>query len=260
MQPLEQATDEALAAIEWLAFDVDDTITDHGVLASRSLATMEALRSVGVKLAAVTGRPLGWAEVWMAQWPIDLAIGENGAGWFVRDGCAIRARLILDDPSGVSAARERAYAIGRAVAPAIPVPPDGPARRVDVAFDIAETRRATDAEVEALDSALRAGGFRTVRSTIHLHAACAAWDKAAGLAAALAAEAGLVLDESLDRVAFVGDSPNDEPLFARLPLSFGVANVGDHPLSHRPRFVTHGRGSFGFAELGARIVTSKGGA
>lgn len=251
---------DLLAQLEWLAFDVDDTITDHGVLTSRSIATMERLRGLGVKLAAITGRPLGWAEVWLAQWPVDLTIGENGAGWFVREQGHVASRLYLHDAALVAVERERAFAIHRSVAPKVPIPRDGTARRVDVAFDIAETAVADPSEVDALESALREGGFATVRSSIHLHAACGDWDKAKGLRRALGEEFGLVLEgESLERVLFVGDSANDQPLFAALPLTVGVANVRDHRLDSPPRFVTRGARSAGFAELGDMIAGARGG-
>jgi len=260
MTPISAIPPEVLARLDWLAFDVDDTITDHGRLMSRSLATMERLRDLGVRLAAITGRPLGWAEVWLAQWPIDLAVGENGAGWFVRGREGIEARLYLDDVERIRTERARAFAIAEAVAPSIPIPRDGTARRVDVAFDIAETRKADVAEVDVLDAALREGGFTTVRSSIHLHAACGDWDKQRGLSRALEQEFGFVLTgDGIDRIAFVGDSANDQPLFRAIPISVGVANVADHPLEHRPKFVTIGRASAGFAELGDMIASAKGG-
>lgn len=260
MRPVDELTREVLAAIDVVAFDVDDTITDHGVLTSRSLATMERLRSVGVRLVAITGRPLGWAQAWFAQWPIDLAIGENGAGWFFRGPRGVESRLYLDDASHVAAARERAFAIGRDVAPEIPIPRDGTARYVDVAFDIGETWTADPARVDALESALREGGFATVRSTVHLHAACGDWDKWKGLVRAYPDAFRAPLDgAALERLVFIGDSANDQPLFRALPLTVGVANVADNDLAVPPRFVTSGRCSAGFAELGDMIAGARGG-
>lgn len=60
-----------------------------------------------------------------------------------------------------------------------------------------------------------------------------------------------------DKVIFFGDSPNDEPMFARFPLTVGVANIRPFAdtLTHLPAFVTEGEGGYGFAEA-ARILTS----
>ena len=52
-------------------------------------------------------------------------------------------------------------------------------------------------------------------------------------------------------VVYVGDSPNDEPLFESLPLSVGVANLAPHLLNmqHRPAYMTEQREALGFVEL-----------
>jgi len=63
-----------------------------------------------------------------------------------------------------------------------------------------------------------------------------------------------------DSIVFVGDSPNDAPMFGFFPNSVGVANVldfaGELPAS--PAFVTSGRGAQGFAELADALIAAKG--
>ena len=62
---------------------------------------------------------------------------------------------------------------------------------------------------------------------------------------------GRDLEGCRTRYAFVGDSPNDEPMFGFFPLAFGVANVGRflRTLASPPAYVTPSGSGAGFAEL-----------
>jgi hydroxymethylpyrimidine pyrophosphatase-like HAD family hydrolase len=59
---------------------------------------------------------------------------------------------------------------------------------------------------------------------------------------------------------FVGDSPNDAPMFDYFPLSVGVANVLEFSdrLPHLPRFITRRPFGAGFAELAQHLLASRG--
>jgi hydroxymethylpyrimidine pyrophosphatase-like HAD family hydrolase len=72
---------------------------------------------------------------------------------------------------------------------------------------------------------------------------------------------GVDLDADRDRYVFVGDSPNDAPMFAYFPLSVGVANVrrSASRLEHVPAYVTAADAGAGFAELAARLHTARRG-
>jgi hydroxymethylpyrimidine pyrophosphatase-like HAD family hydrolase len=52
-------------------------------------------------------------------------------------------------------------------------------------------------------------------------------------------------------VLFVGDSPNDEPMFARFPLACAVSNIKRYTvlLKHKPAFVASKECGDGFAEI-----------
>jgi hydroxymethylpyrimidine pyrophosphatase-like HAD family hydrolase len=52
-------------------------------------------------------------------------------------------------------------------------------------------------------------------------------------------------------VIFVGDSPNDEPMFRRFPLACAVANIKKYGgyLKHLPAFVATRECADGFAEI-----------
>jgi hydroxymethylpyrimidine pyrophosphatase-like HAD family hydrolase len=62
-----------------------------------------------------------------------------------------------------------------------------------------------------------------------------------------------------ERVVFVGDSPNDEPMFAFFSNAVGVANcfrfAGE--LKAAPRWVTRKEGARGFAELADHLIAGR---
>ena len=70
---------------------------------------------------------------------------------------------------------------------------------------------------------------------------------------------GLDLDQERERCIFIGDSPNDAPMFAHFPNAVGVANLrafADH-CEALPRWITHNSFGDGFVELGQRILAAR---
>jgi hydroxymethylpyrimidine pyrophosphatase-like HAD family hydrolase len=63
------------------------------------------------------------------------------------------------------------------------------------------------------------------------------------------------------RWVFVGDSPNDAPMFGFFPNSVGVANVLDfgERLAAKPAWVTRARAGAGFVELCEALLAAKAG-
>ncbi len=65
------------------------------------------------------------------------------------------------------------------------------------------------------------------------------------------------LDLIKKNIVFVGDSPNDEPMFEYFPNSVGVANVlaFQDTLKSKPAWITKKEGGFGFSQL-AEVLLS----
>ncbi|NNL41745.1 MAG: HAD family hydrolase, partial [Desulfobacterales bacterium] len=59
------------------------------------------------------------------------------------------------------------------------------------------------------------------------------------------------LDEIKKRIIFIGDSPNDSPMFSCFPHSVGVANVLHFKkrMDCDPAWITKKEGGYGFAEM-----------
>jgi len=250
------------AGLRGLVFDIDDTVTRNGVLEPSAYAAMHQLAASGLELIAVTGRPLGWVDVIARQWPVRLAIGENGAGWSWVEGDRFREGYFCSEQERAQQSR-LLDAIRREVArvmPHVQVSSDDRARRCDLAFDVGELVSLPRADIDKLVSIIEDFGASSSVSTVHAHAAPGPWNKASGVARALAETMGVDLDSELDRWVFVGDSGNDAEAFAYFPKSVGVANVRAHldRLPTPPRYVTDAERGEGFAELAGRLMVSRG--
>jgi hydroxymethylpyrimidine pyrophosphatase-like HAD family hydrolase len=236
--------------LEGLFFDLDDTFLTHGVLTRDAYEALWGLHDAGMRLVAVTGRPSGWAEVFVRQWPIDGAVTENGAVHVVRDARGARVHAPSSLPERVAALEVLVRDVHRAM-PHVRLADDNHHRRSDRAWDIGEHATVPPDEVEALAAIVRGAGARTTRSTVHLHASFEVDDKASGAVRFATEHFGIDAGRALTTWAFVGDSPNDGACFAAFRTTFGVANVRRYlrRLSVPPRFVTLAERGAGFAEL-----------
>ena len=79
MQPLAALAPGAWRDVGGVFTDIDDTLTTEGAITPDALAALQALRDDGVRVIAVTGRPVGWSEPFALSWPMDAIVAENGA-------------------------------------------------------------------------------------------------------------------------------------------------------------------------------------
>ncbi len=263
MEPLSRAPREVLADVAGVVFDVDDTVTRDGRLERVAYDAMWKLANAGVPLAAVTGRPIGWADVLARQWPVTVAVGENGAGWIVcRDGAITEgwfhdAEARARHAEALERIRER---VGREL-PAVKVASDQRARRADLAFDVGETATLDETTLATLVGIIADEGGRTPVpvSSVHAHAVMGDWDKAKGAVRALGEVLGVSEADARARWLFVGDSGNDAAAFAFFERTVGVANVRDHVarLPRAPRWIAEGDRGEGFAEVAEAILAAR---
>jgi hydroxymethylpyrimidine pyrophosphatase-like HAD family hydrolase len=70
---------------------------------------------------------------------------------------------------------------------------------------------------------------------------------------------GIAPKDLTERAVFVGDSPNDAPMFGFFPHACGVANVADFGdlVDPQPAYITQGRAAAGFTELAAHLLTAR---
>ena len=261
LAPFDQVRSARLAGLTGIIFDIDDTVTRDGRLEAEAFSAMHALADAGLRLIAVTGRPLGWSDVAAHLWPVDLAVGENGAGWAWRVGHALQ----LGYYQGVSERAEAALLLDRirsdvmGAMPEVHPAGDQHLRRCDLAFDVGETVHLEVEQIERLVEIIEMAGARSTVSSVHAHAVPGAWDKAKGVTRA--AHEALDVDLDADRAGwlFIGDSGNDAAAFAHFPLSVGVRNVEAH-LSRSPEaphYITRRDRGLGFAEMAAAVLSAR---
>src|SRR5437016_6259773 len=101
MTPIAALTKAEAAKLRGVAFDLDDTLLDHGRLSEATYSALFRLVEAGFDLYGVTGRPAGWADVLARLFPVRAVVAENGAVVCARRGERV---LTLD---GVDAATRR---------------------------------------------------------------------------------------------------------------------------------------------------------
>ncbi|UCD90933.1 MAG: HAD-IIB family hydrolase [Desulfobacterales bacterium] len=262
MKPFAQFPEDDKKKIRFVLTDIDDTLTNKGRLSSLSLAAMERLQENGIRVIPITGRPAGWCDHMARMWPVDGLIGENGAFYFRYDNRnkkmtrrywktedqrnQDRQRLetikqeILDKVSGCQVASDQAY------------------READLAIDFCED--VTPLPMSTVQEIVRCfiiAGARAKISSIHVNGWFGDYDKLAMTHVFFKEEFRSDLETIKDHVIFVGDSPNDAPMFQYFPHSVGVANISQfiEKIDYRPVWITKHEGGYGFAEMTDQLLS-----
>jgi len=247
LRPLREAK---LAGFQAVFTDVDGTLTTGGRLLASTYSALERLARAGVAVVPVTGRTSGWADAMQRTWPVPAVIAENGGVTF--HGAR---RLYANPPARLAADKRRLLAAARAVARAVPgarLSSDSRYAEVDLAIDWNEEVHLGDGAAARIEQVLRGLGLSAVRSSVHVNYWVGRWNK-------LTACRKLARRLRTPRWLFVGDSLNDEPLFASAPLAIGVANVREVAagLAHLPAYVTRAREGRGFEELARALLAAR---
>jgi HAD superfamily hydrolase (TIGR01484 family) len=236
--------------------DIDDTLTTAGKLTAQAYAAMESLQRAGKRVIPVTGRPAGWCDHIARMWPVDAVVGENGAFYFWFADGKLRKRFI-DDAATRSQNRVLLESISQEILRRVPgaaIASDQPYRETDLAIDFCEDVPPLPLEVaERIAALMRAAGLTAKVSSIHVNGWFGQHDKLATTRKLFAERFGLDLDAAQSEVLFVGDSPNDAPMFSFFRNSVGVANARRFP-GLQPKFVTQADAGAGFQELARHLL------
>ncbi len=256
LRPLAAMPAAARAAMRGVLADIDDTLSTAGRITAGAYAAMERLRAAGLLFIPITGRPAGWCDHIARMWPVDAVVGENGALYMIRDegGGRLRKRFAATDAER-AANRRRLAEVGATILREVPgaaLASDQAYRESDLAIDFCEdVPRLPDEAVDRIIALMRAAGMTAKMSSIHVNGWFGTYDKLAMTRSLLRDEFGIDLDAERDRFVFVGDSPNDAPMFDYFPHAVGVANVRNFAgrLASLPAYVTERESGAGFAEI-----------
>jgi len=266
MRKFDELPKETARGLRYVLFDIDDTITTEGRLTAEAYAALWTLHERGLVVVPVTGRPAGWCDMIIRQWPVNAVIGENGAFAFYNRGNNVYAELT--HPNVVENAMQRLTPIRDACLAQIPgcrVARDQFARRYDLAIDFCEDepKLGLDAAYAIRDVCESFDAVAKV-SSIHVNTWFGKYDKLSMAEMLFSTLYGEDLttptgrDKFLRTSIFFGDSPNDAPMFGYFPNACAVANILPFidKIEHKPAYVTEFESGRGFARAIKQICNS----
>jgi len=264
MRPIDELLLNDRRRISCVLTDIDDTLTTEGKLTSDAYAALEALHDAGFRVIPITGRPAGWCDHIARMWPVDAVVGENGAFYFRYDEeKRTLVKRFLHSPEDRADERRRLDKLRVEILKTIPgtaVASDQAYREADLAIDFCEDVNPLPwSEVERTVSMFEAIGATAKVSSIHVNGWFGTYDKLSMTRIMLDECFGVDLDQARDQILFVGDSPNDAPMFKFFPHAVGVANLAQFAdrLDAYPAYITHAPAGAGFAEVAKLLIAAR---
>ena len=264
MKPISQLSPAEAAGIKYILMDIDDTLTLEGKLLEDSYSAMWKLNKAGLKLIPVTGRPAGWCDLIAREWPVHGVIGDNGALAFWEEELPdskkppvlkteFHPNAVKNDHPVLLRIKERVLTEFPLLRPA----KDSFARLFDIAIDFAEEEPVLPLEIaEKVKKIAEAENAMAKVSSIHVNIWLGKYDKLSMAETFLKKRFGWEKGKGDNEVVFVGDSPNDEPMFARFPITCAVANISRYMslIKSLPAYAASKQGGHGFAEIAGTIL------
>ncbi len=253
--------------IKFVFTDIDDTLTENGKLGPEAYEALWSLEEKGVKIIPVTGRPAGWCEMIARFWPVDGVIGENGGLYFrcVENSKSGLTRMVRVFAIDEKTRNENRKILDTVVAPEVlsnvpgsAVASDQFSRIMDLAIDFCEdVKPLADKDVQKIVEIFETHKARAKISSIHVNGWFGDYDKLSMCRQYMKDVYKIDLVKEKEQCAFVGDSPNDEPMFGFFTNSFGVANIDPFikKIKSKPTYISDKRGGSGFSEIAQKIIT-----
>lgn len=264
MKPIAEFPIGRRRSIRAVLTDIDDTLTDGGRLTARAYGALAKLKEAGLLVIPVTGRPAGWCDMIARFWPVDAVVGENGAFYFRYEAGSTRMiRRYAKSAEERHSDRARLDAIAAEVVSTVrgaAIAADQAYREADLAIDFREdVAPLSPADVDRIVAIFRKHGATAKISSIHVNGWFGSYDKLSMSGHLLREIFAIDMDASKGDIVFVGDSPNDAPMFGYFPNAVGVANVLQcrDRLEAEPTWVTRRPGGEGFAEFVDLLLTSR---
>ncbi len=249
--------------LEYFFTDIDDTITENGLLPGYSYNSLWELYNNNIKVIPVTGRPAGWCDHIARMWPVEAVIGENGAFYFSYNRkLKNMERKYFSSKEQLEVNKRKLLKIKTRVlaeVPGVSISADQDYRIADLAVDFCEDVEHPGREaVQSICRIASEEGALYKISSIHVNCWFGEFNKVECVKKYLQENTNDYRD-SFNKAFFIGDSPNDEPIFKQIKNSIGVANLNDfkNELKHLPLYITDNRSACGFTEAVDVIIKKK---
>jgi HAD superfamily hydrolase (TIGR01484 family) len=198
------------------------------------------------------------------MWPVDAVVGENGAFWFRHDtkkGRLVK-RYVVPDEERLRRGEKLLAIAGRILeeVPGCAIASDQRYREADLAIDFREDVPELAREaVMKIVAIMEREGLTAKVSSIHVNGWFGDYDKLSTTKRMLREDFNIDVEREREDFVFVGDSPNDQPMFAFFPNAVGVANVLEMAdlMSEFPRWMTPSAGAAGFSELAEALIPTR---
>ncbi|MBC7611086.1 MAG: HAD-IIB family hydrolase, partial [Polaromonas sp.] len=207
--------------------DIDDTLTTDGAITPDALAALGALKAAGLQVIAITGRPVGWSEPFALSWPVDAIVAENGAVSLqkmhrkgsqpIKDGRQQLSKLYQQDLATRTANAIRMQQVLARVLREVPgtvAAQDSAGRETDIAIDHSEFVHLPPEQIAQAVRIMQSDGMNATVSSIHINGWFGAHNKLEGARWIVRELFSRELDSEMDNWAYVGDSTNDQLMFA----------------------------------------------
>ena len=229
--------------------DIDDTLTTNGVISERALSALHQLQQAGISVIAITGRPVGWSVPFAREWPVDAIVAENGAVALVGEH-----KYYLQDAATRASNQLKMSKVLATILQTVPnarASQDSSGRETDIAIDHSEYAFLDAQDIAKVVHIMRENGMTATVSSIHINGWYGEHNKLEGARWITHTLLGRDLDTETNAWAYVGDSTNDQVMFAHFINSIGVANIKvfEKELQHFPRYITPSERGEGFAEV-----------
>jgi HAD superfamily hydrolase (TIGR01484 family) len=259
MKNLNQFNTNTQPKIKYLLTDIDDTLTTEGQLPACAYESLWKLQDSGIQVVPITGRPAGWCEMIARLWPVAGVIGENG-GFYFRYSKQKMNRWFFADEKEIQKNKILLKKIESEILEKVPgsaVSSDQFCRFMDLAIDFCEdVPPLKKTEIEKIVKIFESHGAIAKVSSIHVNGWFGNYNKVSTTLQFLKNEFQISEENALKTCAFVGDSPNDEPMFEKFPLTFGVANIqkfSSH-MKFKPTYVADLKGGEGFSQIVEKLL------
>jgi len=262
--------------------DIDDTLTTHQAITPEALQALADLKAAGLAVIPITGRPVGWcaphaqgdAVQGVLPWSVDAMVAENGGVAFVPENngqnslqplCSKRyklSKIYYSDAAARAASQLRMQQVAQRILQQVPgatLSRDSAGRETDLAIDYSEHVHLPPEQVAQVVAIMQFEGMQATVSSIHINGWYGSHNKLEAARWMVRTLFGRNLDDELERWVYVGDSTNDQLMFAHFPHSIGVANIHrfDAQLVHWPRYQTASERGAGFAEVACAILAGR---